>query len=300
MKRIAAYLLVALAVVVGCGHERPAAAPRPLRIITFSPGLTSIVFGMGLGDQVIGVTDYCILPEGVERPRLGNRQTLTGEGILKLDPDVIFVQQNPQSMEDLRKFKPDLKIVPFEMERMSDIPAAMRKVGELTGRGDLAEKARGQFEDKLAQVQKQVAGLKRPRVIAVMGYDRPVVFAPGSFVGDMIEAAGGENVGATIEGATRYRTATLEGIIRAAPDVLFCQVDPSQEAAAREFWARVPQMPAGSRVIVVTDRLWGIPGPHLADLTGHLARMIHPELVAAATASASATASAPAAQGAKP
>ncbi len=287
MFKLSSVFLLACVVglLAGCSHEKePAPASRPTghRIITFSPGLTCIVFDMGLGDQVVGVTRYCALPPGVVRPLLGDRLNLTGEALLQLDPDMIFVQQDPRQFEELRKFKADLRIEHFTLERLLDIPLAMRRIGELMNRPDLAKSAVERFVQRLREVTQSVHCLPRPTVLFVMGYERPVVAGPDTFVADMIDAAGGTNVGGAIEGYTRWRDASVEGILKAAPDVIVCQVEPGQEEAAKEFWNLLTELPAVQRhaVYVVTDRMWTIPGPGLTDLTAQLAKMIHPEALA--------------------
>lgn len=280
MSRRTIGLVVTLLLLAGCSRQvvGPASRPGGHRVLSMSPGLTSIVFGMGLGDEVVGVTRYCILPPGVDLPRLGDRQNLTGEALLQLNPDMIFVQQDPRQFEELRKFKPDLRIEHFTLERIVDVPQAMNRIGALTGHVHVGEQAAEAFRAKLKAVDQRVKGLPERRVLFVMGTDRPVVAGPETFLSDMIQIAGGTDVGASIEGYTRWREASVEGILKAAPDVIICQVDPGQEAAAKEFWMSLKDLPAVKQnsVFVVSERLWTIPGPHLADLTAALAEMIHP------------------------
>ena len=71
--------------VAGCARKGQSNAPSP-RLVTLSPALTTIVFEMGLGDHVVGVTGFCQLPEGEQRPIVGNALNIRTEPSMQLSP----------------------------------------------------------------------------------------------------------------------------------------------------------------------------------------------------------------------
>ena len=247
-------LALGTVVPVGLAGAAPAEAPRP-RIVTFSPALTQIVFDMGLGDHVVGVTNYCSLPDGVKRPRLGDAFTINAEVILSVAPELILTQTSPKKFRGVRDLAPNVRLVCLQIERLDDILTAMKRI------------VRAAIE----------AGLKRPRVLFVMGTDRPTAFGDRNFLHDLIELLGGVNAGADIPGSTRYRRTHIDAILAARPDVLICQVDPGRQAAAREYWSKWKDLPAArsGRVHVVTEANWTIPSTQLAPLARRLGHMIH-------------------------
>ena len=281
--------MVALAVTVaaaggGGGDSRPAGplitnqGLTPPRIVSFAPGITQVLFALGADEQVVGVTRLCRLPAGVQRPRVGDAFNINTEAILALRPDLILTQVTTEKFRGLVDIDPHVRVEYVDMVSLAEIRTAVRRIGELAGRADRAAAVLGDFDAKLRAVRRRAAGPPHPRVIFVMGTDRPTAFADGTYVGDLIELAGGINVGAEIPGTTRWRMTHIDAIAALRPDVLVCQIDQGADAgAARRYWLKWRDLPAArsGRVFVVTDPMWTIPGTHVADLAGRLAEMIH-------------------------
>jgi iron complex transport system substrate-binding protein len=258
----------------GCRKEAPRQAAASPRVVTFAPALTDMTFAMGLGEHVVGVTTRCTLPAGQERPRLGDPLSVSAESILAVEPDVLMIQQNPVAFAAVQRLRPSVKIEHFDIERLADIPAAMRRIGMLCGDAAAGERAAGDFQSQLDAVAKRVKGLSRPRVLFVIGYENPGTGGRSSFTHDMIEKAGGVDAA---EKYPRWANLGMESILSLAPDVLVCWVDPGQEEQARARWQSFKTLPAvaGQKVFVVSDPNWTIPTGKIAKLTADLADMIH-------------------------
>lgn len=267
---------------VSCSRRQPPrpTAPHP-RIVSFSPALTDILFGMGLGEHVVAVTNFCLLPDGQSRQRVGDRQDSSAEAILVMEPDVLMIQQNPDQFEQVRRLDPSIAVEHFQIETLADVRSAIERVGKLAGDEQLGvEKAR-QFADELQAVRDAVASRPRPRVLLVMGYDSPSTGGEGTFIGEMIETAGGVNA-AVLRGYKGWVNLYRENIQAMAPDVLVCLVsDQGQEQQARQYWQGLSDVPAvrNGRVFVVTDPRWTIPSIYSPRYVGLLAQMIHPGAV---------------------
>lgn len=274
MKQATLILLAAAALLPGCRKELPRAdAPRP-RIVTYSPALTAIAFEMGLGEHVVGVTAFCELPDGQERPVVGDCQNVSTEKFVRVRPDVVFIQQDPATLGAVQRLLPDAKIEYFSIEKLSDIAEAMERIGHLAGRPELGRRHRRAFEDRLAAVRNRVAGLPRPKVYFLTGANPPAVAGRESFLHELIELAGGEDLSGQF---ARWSRISVEHILRDKPDVIVCQAYEDADRA-REYLATLRGVPAveNGRVFVVTDRRWTIPSACMADLAEQLAGMIHP------------------------
>jgi iron complex transport system substrate-binding protein len=274
-----ALLAVLLAYPAACEKRQPPQpdAPAP-RIISYSPALTDIVFGMGLGDHVVAVTNFCHLPPGEQRDRVGDRQHTSAESILAMEPNLLLIQQNPEPFEAVRRLDDSIRVEHFDIETLTDVAEAIERVGELVDKPDLGRRQRACFEQALAGVQQRVAARPRPRVLFVMGYDRPSTGGEGTFIDEMIAAAGGTNAAAEA-GYSGWANLHREAIQKMAPEVLVCWVD--NRAAADEalaYW-RGLELPAGreGRIFIVTDARWTIPSMRSADFVRQLAAMLHPE-----------------------
>ncbi|HUU23440.1 MAG TPA: helical backbone metal receptor [Phycisphaerae bacterium] len=270
--------LVAVLIAAGCskGPPRPD-APSP-RIVCFSPALTEMVFDMGGGDHVVGVTTQCLLPPGQDRRRVGDALRLDTESVLATQPDVLLVQMKLEGFESIRKLNPRIRIEHFPMDSLTDIREAIRKIGRIVGKERSAAEFLARFDARLEAIRRRVEGRERPRVLFVLGYRNPAAGGRGSFIGDMISLCGGIDAADPGRSHKLWRTMELEEVTAAAPDVIICQADPGEEQAAREYWRRRSDLPAAGsgRVFIVTDRRWTIPSGRFPAFAEKMAEMIHP------------------------
>jgi len=277
-KLLIVFLALAVpAAVVGCRRSTTAGGRRLRpRIVSFSPALTDMLFEMGLGEHVVGVTAYCDLPAGQTRPVVGDLQSVNAEKILAVEPDVILVQQSAGDFDALRGAMPGLRIEHFTIETLDDIAAALERIGRLVGDGPLGRRHAQRFRRQLAAVEKSVSGRAPTRVFFLTGANPLTVAGRDSFIHGMIRLAGGDDLSGQYPRWTRIN---VERLLKDKPDVIVCQA-PSHPDKAREYLMSLEGVPAveSGRVFIVTDRHWTIPSTRMARLTGELARMLHPEL----------------------
>lgn len=271
------YLLLmsaAVLVLAGCRKETPLPQAQRPRIVSFSPALTQILFDMGLGGYVVGVTRYCRPPAGQSRPVVGDAYNVSGEAILALRPNVVLIQQESEAFEGLRRRDPSIRIVHFEIETLEDIGRAMARIGEIVGKPELGKARREQFLDELASVRAHVRATPPPRVLFTDGHEPPLVAGKVTFIHQMIELAGGVNAAARYKGWTTLNKETIQA---AAPDVLICRTDAGREDAVKGRWMSLPELPAArtGRVYIVTERDWTIPSGRMAKMARKLSDMIH-------------------------
>jgi len=280
MARLAGICFLTAAVLAwpGCGESPSARRARHPRIVSFSPALTGMLFEMGLGANVVAVTTQCVLPPGEHRPRVGDILHVEAEQILALKPDLLLIQSKPEMFQGIEQLCPEIRIEHFTIESLSDIAAAIRRIGVLVDDPSLGEEHARRFQEELAAVSRSVEGLDRPRVLYVLGYQRPVVAGKGTFIGEMIELAGGVNAGDPGKPHPLWRQIDIEGVVASAPDVVFCEVSAAEAQAAKDYWLSVPGLPAArtGRVHVVSDPRWSVPSSYSAKVARQMARIIHP------------------------
>ncbi len=270
-------LLVLVLVSGGCQKDtRKSDVPHP-RLVTFSPAITKLVFDMKLGEHVVGVTSFCRVPQGQQRPVVGSALSIRVEPILAVDPDVVLTMIESKRFEPLRKVRPDIRIEHFTFKSLEDIATGMERIGQIVGRPNVGQQAGEAFRKKLQQVQRRTAGLPQRRVMFVIGYEDPLAPGEKTFIDEMITLAGGKNTLA--KNFHGWKRPSIESIVRSAPDVIICQSNPAKKDEAGNYWRRLFEMvPAPRpRVIVVSDADWTVPAGHMADYTGRLAEMIHPK-----------------------
>ncbi len=260
----------------------------PARVISLAPSLTEIVFALGAGDRLVGVSSYCDYPEAALRvDRVGTFLQPNVEVILKKQADLVLAVPSPEnrsSVESLMQFGVRVRVV--RTRDLASILAAVKTIASDLGIAARGERLATQIGDGVARVRARVAGLERRRVLMVVGR-RPLIAAgPGTYQDELLRMAGGDNVAAAAREAWPHLS--MEHVIASAPEVIIDSGmgDEDDDEDRIAFWSPFPSIPA-----VRDDRVVGSgrvdllrAGPRAAETLEALARLIHPEAFAAAEA----------------
>jgi iron complex transport system substrate-binding protein len=285
-----------------------------MRIISLVPNGTEILFAVGAGELVVGVSHECDFPaEARTRPVLtgsaltpgmtaaevdaavaaqvgsgASLYTLDEGKIAELDPDVIVTQQlcpvcavsTEQVDGAVRPLPRCPEVISLDPKSLTDVFQDIRKVGDLTGRADRATGLLEDLQVRLDIVSAAVAGKAPPRVLALEWLDPP--FAGGHWVPEMIALAGGQDVIAS-PGDDSARL-TWEQIAAVDPDVIIvmpCGFDEVGAAAqietiaGRPEWRSLRAVREGRVHPVDANGCFSRPGPRLVDGIERLAAIFH-------------------------
>lgn len=249
------------------------AAPQgQARIVSLSPALTETLFAIGAGDRVVGVSDYCRYPQGVEKlAKAGTSITPNYEAIVSLAPTLIVteaaVNSRPQSLERLAP------TATLPWLTLNDVVDSTRKLGKLTGQVEAAEALASALSRRLSVEPPNDA----PRVLLVLGYqgerlDEVWFIRRNSVHGAALRAAGGRNaVAKDVWGQPRL---SLEQVIALDPDmviVLLNDSDQQTERVARQ-WQQIEPLTAvrrGKLRVVVAPEAFSN-GPRILKLADRL------------------------------
>ena len=262
--------------------KKPQGVPK--RVVSLAPNLTEIIFAIGAGERVVGVTTYDDYPEEVKKlPRVGGFIDPSLEAILALKPDLVVCTPNPggrNRMDALSRMGVPVLVLPSY--RMKDIFTVITALGELFERRDSAKKLIDDMQARIAGVAEKVKKVRRPKVLLVYGH-RPIMAAgKGSFGDGMLKLAGGENV--LGDSKMRYPNVPMEEIIRLMPEVI---IDASSSGTGAEMtreevekvWGRWKVLPAvkNRRIHIFNSALWFRPGPRVAQGLYKLFSILHPD-----------------------
>jgi iron complex transport system substrate-binding protein len=262
--------------------ERPEGIPQ--RVVSLAPNLTEILFAIGAGERVVGVTTYDDYPEEVKKlPRVGGFIDPSVEAILALEPDLVVCTPNPggrNRMDALSRMGVPILVLPSY--GMEDIFTVIETLGDLFGRQESAKDLIEGMQKRIARVAELVRGVRRPKVLLVYGH-RPIMAAgPGSFGDGMLKLAGGENM--LKDSKMRYPNVPMEEIIRLMPEVI---IDASSSGTGAEMtraevekvWGRWKVLPAvkNRRIHIFDSALWFRPGPRVALGLEKLFSILHPD-----------------------
>ncbi|NLA57819.1 MAG: ABC transporter substrate-binding protein [Firmicutes bacterium] len=250
----------------------------PERLISLAPSVTENLYALGLGNKVVGVSDYSNYPpEAEEKPIIGDALHLNYEQILMLEPDLIVgdaqvVRTFIAKLDELGL--PVLAINPTNLEEVMD---ALLLLGEATGAQDQAQEVVAEMKEKICYVQDALGDLpedERPLVFVEIWNEPLMTCGPGSFMQELIELAGGRNLAADAPGAWVEYSSEL--VVERNPDVIILTWPYEDEVLARSAWQTVKAVQQG-RVIAVDSEPFVRTTPRLADALLVLARILHPE-----------------------
>lgn len=291
MRRTCGLLVVVLALATGpmlAGARQPSKVPQ--RIVSLVPALTELLFAIGAGPQVVGVSSYDHEPPEVEsRAKVGALLDPDTERIFALRPDLVAIYG---SQADLRTQLQRASIPVFDYRHagLADIFTTTRTLGAATGHVREADDLVRRLEQRIDVVRARTGRGPRVRTLLVFGREagslRNVYVSGGrGFLHDMLAVAGGENVMADI--AQESVQVSTEMILTRAPDVILEIRDrdalPADRVASlTRDWARLASVPAvkHGRVHVVTGSGLTVPGPRVAAAIERLAQVLHPDRMA--------------------
>ncbi len=281
---------------MGCdtASNQPSIQPAPQesiqRIVSLTPSLTEVVYALGQGEKLVGVTSFCQYPpEAKSKEPVGGLLNPNLEAILRLEPDLaILTPENQGNQKRLIDLGIQVEVIPHH--QLSDIPRSFRSLGKLLQIEAEAEKLAIKFENQLAQMSQKVSQLKRPTVLICVGrshtdgnLENLFVAGKKTFYHELIEKAGGNNV--FPDSNVRYPTISLEGLLRLDPEVIIDLV-PDLKSVGRTVesiqmdWSSAKDLSAvkNRRVHVFTESYISIPGPRILNLLQDMIEVLHPTL----------------------
>jgi iron complex transport system substrate-binding protein len=267
--------------VLGPGQD---ATRPPSRIISLVPAVTEMLFAVGAGPRVVGVSSFDHFPSEVEQiQRVGALLDPNVERILALRPDLVVVYR---SQTDLiaQLGRAQIPTFVYAHAGLADVTSTLREAGARVGAAERAGTLATGIEQRIEALRKRYATAPRPKTLVVIGRDAFAlrgIYASGGvgFIHDMIVAAGGDNVFADTK--REAVQATSELIIARAPEVILelrgDPIDAPTQAKEMQAWDALASLPAvrSKHVHIIADARTVIPGPRVADAVEVLAGVLH-------------------------
>lgn len=251
---------------------------EPQKVVSISPAVTEIVFALGQQDKLIGRTDYCSYPEeAAQIESIGDLMSPNIEKIVDMEPDVVIASAHFQK-EVLQKLEDagQTVVILYGEESFDGAYEAIGKIGGLFNARKAASGIIDDMKATVADVEKRVEGKEKPSVYYVVGFGEMGDYTAGkdTFVGQMIEMAGGKNAADDVEG-WNY---SLEKLLEKNPDVLICsKADHHKEQLKTANGYQDLDAVKNGKILEIDKNKLEIQGPRLADGLKEIAKYIHPE-----------------------
>ncbi len=254
----------------------------PERVISLSPSNTEIVFAIGLGGNIVGVTDYCNYPEeALEKEKVGGFSSPNLETILSLEPDLVLAgnmhEEQVQKLEEM-----DIPVLVLAPESVEEVFEAIKLVAEATGQEEEAEVVISNIKNRLEAVQEKLDLLPKENRVRVYYevYSDPIMTAGGSsLISEVIYLAGGKNIFVDVK--EKFPQISAEVVIERDPQfILFPNYHGSEEfkgelLTERPLWREITAVKEDN-VFRVSDDIISRPGPRLVDAVEEVFGILYP------------------------
>ena len=254
------------------------AAASPQRIVSLTPSVTEILFALGAGDEVVGVSQYCDYPpEATRLPKVGSFLTPNLEAIVALHPTLVIGIGLSSEMREIRVLQETgCSTMTIQDDSVAQIEDSIRAVGARIGRADAARTLLEKLNAQIDAVRSRVASLPRVRVLMLVGHEPLIAVGPGTYLDDLLKLANADNIADSID--QQWPKLSVEYILAMRPEVILDGQMGSDPAAPARFWQKYPSIPA-----VHDHRVYSYPGdpvlhagPRIGTSLRILAALIHP------------------------
>lgn len=248
----------------------------PQRIVSLSPSNTEILFALGAGDKVVGVTSYCDYPEEAKKvERVGDFDGPNLELISKLQPDVVFAgyisEETVKALENM-----GIPVIVSEAESFEAIYSSIELIGKVTGTDAKAEEIVSDMKRRIAEIEAQVKDKEKPKVFYLVWSDPLTTAGSNTFINDVIKAAGGVNVAEKVESWAKY---SAEELIKDNPDWLVAALHSTDKGMYKEdlekhpIFSKLECVKQGKVHVMSDDNVVSRPGPRIVQAVEEMHRV---------------------------
>jgi iron complex transport system substrate-binding protein len=253
---------------------------EPGRIASMAPSITETLFAVGAGDRVVGVTTADDYPEEVQEiEKIGDFQGPNVEKLAEMEVDLLFLSfdySTAEQAEDLEQ-KTGADVVVLNPQTVDEALAGIGTVGEITGETEKARTVEERLRGELAEIESAVEGGERPPVFYEI-FDEPLQTAGGgSFIGDALTRAGGQNVAEDSD--QDYPQYSVEQLLSQDPEFYFIGSSAGttvEEVESRPNYENLRAVREGN-VVLIDDALVSRPGPRIVEGIRQMAEVLHPD-----------------------
>ncbi len=268
-------------------------AEPPQRIVSLAPNITEILYAIGLGDRITGVTLFCDYPdEAKKKTKVGGMSNPSLEAVISLEPDIVIMTTdgNPKEFEE-RLHSLKIRTYVFRARRLSEFPQGIRDLGTALGAKERADMLAGGIETTIKKYRASNLTLNskpsghrtvpinhhftggrdegtdghfKKKVLFIIWPEPLIAAGPGTAIDDAISLLGMENIASKARAS--YPKYSVEEIIRQSPDIIFIGKGHSDvKEITGGLLKKIAMVPAVStgKVFYLSDKLYRL-GPRVA------------------------------------
>jgi iron complex transport system substrate-binding protein len=258
---------------------------KPEKIVSLIPSNTEIAFALGLGDEVVGVSDFDNYPEEVTKKEKIGGMEFNQEKVISLKPDLVLAHASTalNSQAALQQLK-DVGIpvlVVNDAQNFEQVYDSIKMIGKATGQSENAEKLIADMKKRLAELKTKAAEIKEKKKVLIEVSPEPEIYTTGknTFMNEMLSWINAENIAADQEGWIKM---DQEAMIQKNPDVIITTYgyyveNPAEKVLSRKGWENVKAIKNKQVIDINSDRVTRS-GPRIVEGVEDLAKAIYPEV----------------------
>jgi iron complex transport system substrate-binding protein len=209
------------------------------RVVSLIPAATELLFAIGADSAVVGRTSYCDYPAAAKAvPDLGDGIKPSTEAIVARRPDLVVLYNSGQNAAVAGRLRelgvPEVRL---NTDALSDVGRVAKLLGRVTGHQRAADSVSAVFDTALAAATRPARGA-RPKVLLLVWEQPPMTIGRGSFLSELVERAGGENLFADVTASSGV--VSIEAVAARNPDLIFTTTEGPSSFASRPEWQVVP------------------------------------------------------------
>jgi iron complex transport system substrate-binding protein len=253
---------------------------RPERIVSIGPSITEFLFALGAGPRVVGVDDFSDEPAAAKQIEKVGGIKVNFEKVVSLRPDLVLsVKFSDGTIEKLAAT--GLLVIVVDPQTIGDVARTASLLGRVVGSDGeaLARDIQKRVDDVRSKTS---SAATKPRVYHEIDASDPTkifTVGPGSYIQDLIEIAGGQNIAARATSA--YPQLSAEEILRSDPEIIVLAAAEysakPEQVAARSGWSAISAV-KNAHILTIAPNLINRPGPRVGEAAEAYARLVHPEL----------------------
>jgi ABC-type Fe3+-hydroxamate transport system substrate-binding protein len=243
---------------------------HPRRIVSLVPSQTELLADLGLEEEVVGITKFCVHPERWFRSkaRVGGTKTVAIDKVAALKADLIIANKEENVQAQIEALEGLAPVWVSDIHSLEDALDMIRQVGTICGKAQEAFAVAGKIESGFASLTAAPAGK-----VAYCIWREPWMWAGGdTFINEMLTSGGWENVLSDID---RYPELSLEALARKAPDCVFLSSEPYP--FKEKHIAEIQEFLPNAKVMLVDGELFSWYGSRLLQTPAYISRLVDHE-----------------------
>ena len=254
----------------------------PKRIISLAPSITEILYFIGLGDRLVGVTMFSYYPEeATKKPKVGPYSEINIERVISLNPDLVIGTADGNNRGDVEMLEEvGIPVYIVNPRNINQVLHSIEKIGEVCGVNIRTKRLASNLRQRVMVIKEKLKRAERPLVLLVINMKPIISVGRGTMHNDLIKLSGGRNM---IESQKiPYPKINMEEIIKKRPDIIIIssmerggEFDKAKRAWIR--WSTLPAVQKGDVYLIDSD-LIDRASPRIIQGLEEMAKLIHPEI----------------------